>query len=235
MARSRTSIRHLVAAAVVLALVPTLWKTALALSAGATADKANNPRMVGGVAQPAETCNKAGCHTVLPAAGCSGKVEILGLPACYAAGQTYALQVKDTDANAKRWGFEVGAQYSEGNANDYISAGTIANAAGARTQKKTSADGLRSFITHDKNSANGDGTYPSAVAPGSVTYNFSWTAPGIGDRQTRICFYVAGLAGDNSSDEDGDCTYNTTVCINPCGPVNTKKSSWGQVKSFYGR
>jgi hypothetical protein len=233
MVRLRTSLRHVVAAALVLALVPTLWKTAMALSGGATPDKSNNPRKVGGIIQPAETCNRAGCHTTLPAAGCTGMVEILGLPGCYAAGQVYNLQIKVTDANATRWGFEVGAQYDEGNHHDYFSAGSIDNAAGARTQKVTSADGQRSFITHDPASAAGDGTYPGQAA--SATWDFKWTAPGIGDRQTRICFYVAGLAADNDEGRAGDCTYNTKVCINPCGPVDTKKSTWGDVKSQYNR
>src|SRR5262252_5445003 len=115
----RPQLRHVLALLLMLVATPLVWQTARALSAGATPDKANNPRKVGGVVQPAETCNKSGCHTTLPANGCTGKVEILGLPGCYVAGQTYNLQVKVTDAFARRWGFEVGVQYNEGNFWDY--------------------------------------------------------------------------------------------------------------------
>jgi hypothetical protein len=226
----RPRFRHVAATLMVLAAAVVVWQTAHALSAGATPDKSNNPRMVAGVIKPPETCSKSGCHDT-PPASCAGKVEILGLPACYVPGQAYNLSIKVTDANATRWGFEVGAQYGEGNQWDYVGAGTIDNAAGAPTQKITSADGQRSFITHDKGSANGDGTYAGQAA--SATWNFNWTAPGATDRQTKVCFYVAGLAADNDGTTAGDCTYNTVVCVNPCGAVPNHRSSWGELKTHY--
>lgn len=227
----RPQLRHVLALLLMVAATPLVWQTARALSAGATPDKSNNPRMVGGVVQPAETCNKAGCHTTLPANGCTGQVEILGLPGCYVAGQTYNLQVKVTDASARRWGFEVGVQYNEANQWAFVSAGTLANAPFARTQLVTSADGQRSFVTHDPASANGDGTFPGLF--GAATYDFRWTAPAGAQRQTPVCFYVAGLAADNDQTRAGDCTYNAKVCLQPCGPVKTRSSSWGEVKGFY--
>ena len=208
-----------------------LWRTAHALSAGATPDKSNNPRLLAGVVQPAETCNKTGCHTTLPTAGCNGKVEVTGLPGCYVAGQVYPLTVTVTDANATRWGFEIGVQYNEGNANDYVSAGSIDNVAGERTQKVVSADGQRSFITHQRVNPNGDGTY--AGQANSATWKVQWTAPGGVARQTPVCVYVAGLAADNDESRAGDCTYNTKVCMNPCGPTSTERSTWGAVKLRY--
>ena len=231
MTRVRLHQRHVVAALLILCAIPVVWETALALSAGATADKADNPRLVGGAVQPPETCSKAGCHSTLPAAGCSGGVELLGLPGCYVAGQAYTLTVKVTDPSARRWGFEVGAQYSEGNQFDYVTAGTLANAAGQRTQSVTSADGQRTFITHNSASPNGDGTFAGQAA--SAQWSFTWTAPGGTQRQTQVCFYVAGLAGNNDDTRNGDCTYNTKVCINPCGPVPTRRSNWGEVKAHY--
>jgi hypothetical protein len=227
---ARFQFRHLAASLLILGGAAFVWHNAQALSAGATPDKSNNPRMVGGVVKPPETCSKSGCHDG-PPASCAGKVEVLGLPGCYVPGQVYDLSVKVTDANATRWGFEVGAQYSEGNQQDYNSAGSIDNDPAARTQKVTSADGQRSFITHSKASANGDGTYPGQA--GSATWNFKWTAPGAADRQTTVCFYVAGLAADNDGTTDGDCTYNTTVCVDPCGPTPTHRTTWGEVKTRY--
>jgi len=200
---------------------------ALALSAAATADKANNPRSLD-PAQTPETCNKSGCHTTLPAAGCSGQVELLGLPGCYVAGQTYRLTVKITDANARRWGFEVGAQYSEGNQWDIVGAGTLATIAGQGTTSVTSADGQRTFITHD--GANG-GTKAGTVGPAS--WDFNWTAPAGTTRQTKVCFYVAGLAANNDDTRSGDCTYTAKLCVNPCGPVETHDSTWGSLKAIY--
>src|SRR5438046_1161134 len=148
---------HVFAALLVICSAVFLWRTAMALSAGATPDKSNNPRAVGGVVQPAETCSKSGCHDT-PPASCTGNVDVTGLPGCYVAGQVYQLTVKVTDPNARRWGFEVGIQYNEGNANDYYSAGSIDNVAGQPTQKVTSADGQRSFITH-KIAPASDGTF----------------------------------------------------------------------------
>ncbi len=225
-------IHHVFATLLVVCSAALMWRGALAKINNATMDKANNPRMVSGVVKPAETCSKSGCHDSPPAT-CSGKVEITGLPACYVAGQAYNLTVKVTDPNARRWGFEVGAQYNEGNANDYTSAGSIANVAGQPTTTVNSDDGLRSFITHNgaATSPNGDGTY--AGQANAAQWNLKWTAPGGTDRQTPICFYVAGLAGNNDGTTDGDCTYTTKVCMNPCGATSTKRSSWGELKVHY--
>jgi hypothetical protein len=204
------------------------WRSALALSGGATPDKANNP-------PPNETCNKAGCHTPAGGQG-NGSVEVIGLPGCYVAGQTYNLKVRitDPDATRLRWGFEVGALYTEGNLWDNFSAGVIDNAAGARTQKVTSADTQRQFITHDPASANGDGTHPGAAGP-MIEWDFQWTAPGATERQTQVCFYVAGLAGDNDESRAGDRTYTNRQCVQPCGPVGTHGKTWGEVKARYTR
>ncbi|MBI1799749.1 MAG: hypothetical protein HYR73_08685 [Candidatus Eisenbacteria bacterium] len=239
----RLQFRHVAATLMVLGACAVVWQTARAFSAGATADKANNPRKdAGGVVQPPETCNKSGCHTP-PTAGCdpNGKVEILGLPTCYEAGKCYDLSIKITDKDARRWGFEVGAQYNEGNQHNFEGAGAIdkTDCAGndtQRTQKIPSADGLRSFITHQKASPNGDGNYTNpapAALQGMVTYKFKWTAPGGTDRQTRVCFYFAGVAADNDSTRRGDCVYSDSACIEPCGATPTRRSSWGQVKVRY--
>lgn len=219
-------LRHVATAVLLVTVGLGAWQSALALSGGATPDKANNP-------PPNETCSKSGCHTPMGGTG-AGKVEVIGLPGCYVAGQTYNLKVRITDADATRlrWGFEVGALYTEGNHWDQVSAGTIANAAGARTQTVTSADGLRKFVTHDPASANGDGTYPGTAGP-TIEWDFTWTAPAANERNTQVCFYVAGLAADNGEDRAGDRTYTNKQCINPCGPVDAHKSTWGHVKSHY--
>lgn len=218
--------RHLATAALLIAIGIGAGQSALALSGGATADKANNP-------PPNETCNKAGCHTPMGGTG-TGKVEVIGLPGCYVAGQTYNLKVRITDADPTRmrWGFEVAALYNEGNHWDNVSAGTIANAAGARTKSVTSADGLRKFITHDPASANGDGTHAGTGGP-TIEWDFTWTAPAATERNTQVCFYVAGLAADNGEDRAGDRTYTNKQCINPCGPVETHRESWGRLKQHY--
>ena len=222
-------LHHVFATLLVCCSVVFLWRTAMALSPGATPDKSNNPRVVGGVIQPAETCSKSGCHDTPPPA-CTGSVDVTGLPGCYVAGQTYQLTVKVTDPNARRWGFEIGVQYNEGNANDYYSAGSIDNVAGQPTQKVTSADGQRSFITHKITPAS-DGTY--AGQANAAQWNVQWTAPGGAARQTPVCVYVAGVAANNNDGRSGDCTYTKKVCLNPCGPVETKHSSWGELKVHY--
>ena len=223
-----SALRRALAGSITLSVAIMLWRSsAQALSASATADKANNP--------PANvTCTKSGCHDTPGGAG-NGKVEVIGLPTCYEAGKTYDLKVRitDPDTTRKRWGFEVGAQYSEGNQWDAVGAGTIDNAAGARTKKLTSVDSQRNFITHDKSSTNGDGTYAGTASP--AEWAFKWTAPGGTMRQTKVCFYVAGLAADNSGDESGDRTYTNKFCLDPCAATATHEGSWGRLKVHYGR
>lgn len=187
------------------------------------------------------TCAMAGCHTPQACdANPAGMVEILpdggAMPDCYTCGQTYNFKVKVTDngPTKKRWGFSVGAQYEDGVNND-LRAGTIANN-GSPTRKVTSDDGNRDFIVHDANAAAadgaiaGDGTYENQT--GGAEWKFKWTAPPCNGTVTSMCFYATAVAADAFGDRAGDCTYQTTLCLDPCA-VGTSKKTWGAVKRDY--
>jgi hypothetical protein len=235
MNRPRPQLRHVAISLVGLGCALSVWLS----PAGArlpvpSPDRANNPPLN-------TTCSRSGCHDPQGGTGngsvaiswFQGAVENPGIPNCYVPGQQYRFKIKVTDADATRlrWGFEVGVQYSEGNQWDNYSAGTLANAPGARTAIVTSTDNQRKFVGHDRGSANGDGTY--AGQAGSAEWEFLWTAPGVNDRQTQVCFYIAGVAADNDDGRAGDRTYNDKKCMGPCGATDVNESSWGRLKTTY--
>jgi len=205
-----------------LAAVAMSWGIASALLPKAAADRTNSPPLN-------VTCNKSGCHTPPPGAD-QGSIEVTGVPACYQPGQKYTITVKVSDPTATRWGFEISAQYSEGNEFDNYSAGTLATIAGQRTALVPSADGLRQFISHDAESADGDGTYETQAT--SAQWNVEWTAPTT--RTTQVCFYAAGIAANANGGRTGDRTYTKKICTQSCQPVPTRHHTWGEVKErFY--
>jgi hypothetical protein len=199
-----------------------IWNPASALLPKAAPDRVNSPPVN-------VTCSRSGCHNPA-AASCPGKVEVLGVPSCYIPGQAYEFEIKVTDPNAQRWGFEIGVQYNTGGASDTTTAGTLANVAGERTAAVTSGTGTRTFITHDRDSPNGDGTY--ATQANSASWKAKWTAPA---GNSQICVYVAGVAADNGDDRQGDCTYTNKYCLPACEATPSHKSSWGGLKIRYGR
>lgn len=207
------------------ATVSLSWSFASALLPKAAADRVNNP--------PGKvTCAnaKASCHVSPPPGANQGALEVTGIPTCYQPGQKYTFNVKVSDPNATRWGFELGVQYNEGNENDNRSAGALGQAPNARTAIVPSTDGMRQFSSHDRGSANGDGTYNGQA--NSANWNVEWTAPA--DRTTPVCIYVAGVAADGDGSSDGDRTYLFKQCLQSCLPVSTHSTTWGKVKSrFY--
>lgn len=212
--------RWLLVSLLAYAAIALSYTAAFALLPKAAADRVNSPPLL-------VTCNRPGCHTP-PAGADAGSVAVTGIPGCYVGGQVYDLTITVTDPAATRWGFELGVQYNEGNINDESSAGTLAIPAGQLAALVPSADGKRTFASHDA-STTPDGTYPGQA--NSATWTVKWTAPFA--RQTQVCIYVAGVAANNNDARTGDRTYTQKYCINPCGPVDTKHSTWGSVKSHY--
>lgn len=237
MSFGRLQLRHACALVVVLAIAAgVLWRTAFALSGGATPDKSNNPW--GNPLQAPVTCTRAGCHATQGGVG-AGSVAVTGLPQCYVCGQTYELTVTiaDNDQTRKIWGFEIGIQYKDNDPTfDTRGAGTLDNAAGARTQKVQTdgldGSGVRQFITHDPLSANGDGTYDGQL--NGASWKVKWTAPACDERNSNVRVYVAGLAGNSNGTVSGDRTYNATYDVPPC-VVPTKTHTWGSLKGTTGR
>jgi uncharacterized protein (TIGR03437 family) len=165
------------------------------------------------------TC--VGCHYTfggadgIPDIG-AGKVQITGLPTVYTPGQTYTVTVTVSDAQARRWGFEVTAIDSSGAS---ANAGTFEVIDGVRTLlSNTSVDGkARSYVSHKCTNCEdsgyqvqNDGTYPGRT--GSNAWTFRWTAP-VNSLAGDVTFYATGNAADNQTSPEGDYIYSTTIRV----------------------
>jgi hypothetical protein len=224
MTADRPGFRRLFVAILLLSVAASFfwYAVALALLPKAAADRVNSPPVN-------VTCSKSSCHTPPPGMTDSGSVVVSGIPSCYEPGHAYKLTVTVSDSSAMRWGFELGVQYNENNEWDKFTAGTLT--AGAASDTVASADGLRTFVTHQQNSGDIDGTYPGKTK--SASWSVTWTAPVV--RATPVCIYVAGVAANNNDRKTLDRTYNDKICIEPCGATRSQRETWGQLKLRYAR
>jgi len=152
------------------------------------------------------------CHNLNAPNMPDGQVEILDLPAIYAAGQIYPIRVRVTStANEsypeRRWGFELTAVYQANGlgAGTWIIPETAAPDSLRRatySSGSTSTFKTRVYITHTAPS-----TYPGTPSPRE--WSFSWVAPPV-DSGTVI-FFVAGNAanGDLGSLGTDDHIYTS--------------------------
>jgi uncharacterized protein (TIGR03437 family) len=151
------------------------------------------------------TC--VGCHYTYgqpnpPASG--GKVEITGLPATYAPGQTYTLTVTVSHPTARAWGFEMTAIDAAGTSS---TSGTMTAVNSTTTLKRdSSASGkTRTYFSHNDEAGIAKGR------SGSNSWSIGWTAPAAsaGD----ITFYAAGNAANNQVTPEDDYIYTTSVVV----------------------
>src|SRR5438552_11998210 len=89
-----------------------LFVTALGTVSGFAYDHGPAPELppVSGVFA-GQTCAMSGCHTGNPLNAAGGTMTITGLPANYAGGQTYDLQVSLARSTASVYGFQMTAVY----------------------------------------------------------------------------------------------------------------------------
>ena len=133
-------------------------------------------------------------------------------PANYTPGQTYSIEVRHTtsDSTRARWGFELTALTSTGNA----AAGTFASTSSNTTTLTSSG---RRYV--DQSSS---GTFRNQT--GGAVWTFNWTAPAT--NVGAIKFYAAGLQANNNGGPSGDQTY-TAVQEIQLAPVIVPNHDFG--------
>lgn len=181
---------------------------------------------------PAES-NCSECHYVVDQSNLNapgGYVQLLDVPATYAAGQTYTMRVRlDSDSTDawpdRRWGFQVTAYRAD-------------NGEGVGTFAISSTDSLqiltgfsfdpwatRNYVEHTA-----QGLHTGEAGP--VEWAFQWQAPAI--PAGTVVFAVAGNAANGTFDSDGDWIYTAMDSIRdlttPTVPV-----SWGRLKAQFRR
>lgn len=151
------------------------------------------------------TC--VGCHYTFnqpnpPNTG--GKVEITGLPASYASGQSYTVTVTVSHPTARAWGFELTALDLSGTSST-IGALTVTTPATVLKRDSSDSGQQRIYLSH------GGETGIAQGKPGSNSWSFSWTAPAasVGD----VTFYAVGNAANNQISPEDDYIYTTSVKV----------------------
>jgi hypothetical protein len=155
-----------------------------------------------------------------------GQVEILGVPAMYDAGQSYALTVRlDSDSTrtdvGRKWGFQITAI------------------------RASDGEGCGSFVLPDPDTLqliNGDTTFVSREyvehtylatrdsLDGPVTWTFGWKAPN--PPEGKVYFYCAAVAGNGSEEPSGDFVYTTADSAEDV-TTPVARTSWGNIKARY--
>src|SRR6266853_2832821 len=141
------------------------------------------------------TC--AQCHNTYPLdPDDNGKVELLGVPERYVAGQRYRLTFRVSHAEATRWGFQLTAIVKSTN----TGAGDFAPKAGD-TSTQCVAAGERTYIEHGPagRGATGIGHLKS------YEWEFDWIAPPA--EAGEVVFYGLGNAANGDGSEAGDRIY----------------------------
>lgn len=160
------------------------------------------------------TC--VGCHYTFnqpnpPNSG--GKVEITGLPASYALGQSYTVTVTVSHPTARAWGFELTA-LDAGGTSSTVGALTVTTPTTVLKRESGDSGKLRAYLSH-----NGE----TGIAQGkavSNSWSFTWTAPAnnVGD----VTFYAVGNAANNQISPEDDYIY--TVAVKAASPAGGNRA-----------
>ena len=165
-------------------------------------------------AAPGDSGDCSSCHS----GGTSGgNVTLFGLPAAYNPNGVYVLTVKITDADAVKGGFQIVA--TDGSSNDMV--GSFSAPAGTRLASGTDR------LIHST---------PKNFSSGTVSWSFTWTAPGVGG-PSDVVFYYAGNSVDGTGGTDNDFVYinNSTVAVLPIelADFQAKPNKNGSVDLFW--
>ncbi len=165
------------------------------------------------------------CHFSFPVNSGDGGLQILGLPAEYVPGQTYALTVQLEDPGQARWGFELTVLDDA----DFLQeGGSLLVTDAVNTQISENSGG--SEVDFLKQTS--EGTY-QGQADGPVTWDFEWVAPDAAVES--VTFYVAGNAADGDLSFSNDYIYTGTYGVRPGDPTPTLDSTWGAIKQLFVR
>ncbi|HMV84537.1 MAG TPA: Ig-like domain-containing protein [Blastocatellia bacterium] len=156
------------------------------------------------------TC--VGCHYTFnqpnpPNSG--GKVEITGLPASYALGQSYTVVVTVSHPTARAWGFELTSLDAGGTSSTVGSLNVITPTTVLKRESDDSGK-PRTYLSH-----NGE----TGIAQGktiSNSWSFTWTAPA--NNAGDVTFYAVGNAANNQVSPEDDYIYTVAVKVaSPAG------------------
>lgn len=145
--------------------------------------------------------NCTGCHVGTANTG-GGSVKINLIDATtYTPGQMIHLTVTDSDATAKRWGFELTARLGSDGTKP---AGTLSLAQGETLAQLDGAPGSVQYVTHTT-----AGTRAGTAV--GATWDVFWTPPATA--VGPVTFYAAGNAANNNGAPSGDHIYTTSLSI----------------------
>jgi uncharacterized protein (TIGR03437 family) len=137
-----------------------------------------------------ESC--AACHTPGIVTG-PGNAQVGFTQATYQGGQSYRMSITITDADARRWGFQLTARLARDPQRQQ--AGDFASVDGnSRVQEV----GTFRYITHTL-----AGTRRGTAGP--VSFDIEWRAPAA--TSGEVIFYLAANASNNDGTSDGDRIY----------------------------
>jgi hypothetical protein len=130
-----------------------------------------------------------------------GRVVIDGVPARFAAGDTYTLTVTLTRAGMKRAGFQLAARFTDNGAQ----AGTLAPGPAEKSRVGVELQSGIQYANQKKDGA-------SIGAPDVTRWTIDWTAPA---RSAPVVFHVSANAADGNDSADGDFVYTASVESSP--------------------
>ena len=151
------------------------------------------PNVTGGFGE--RSCHL--CHLDNPVNAPGGSVTLEGVPASYAAGQTYPITVRVAREDVRRAGFEIAARFVSGKLKGR-QAGSW-RVLDARAQLIPGAvDKALTFVQHNLAGSR-------TTTPGSNTWTIEWTAPS--PVSAPVQFNVAANASNNDDSPLGDYIY----------------------------
>ena len=152
-----------------------------------------------------QTCATSGCHD--DNAVNSGKailsVEVGSSVSNYVPGKVYAVKIKISEPNVKRFGFQLLAL----NNSTLASVGTFQISDPGRTQlvKNTKAFSDREYVTYSFNGTD-------ATSEGMSEWIVNWTAPSA--NVGPVTFYAAGVSANDDMTDKKDYVYTFSKVLN---------------------
>jgi len=151
------------------------------------------PNVTGGFGE--QTCHLCHLDNDLNAPG--GTLEVTGVPATYAAGQTYSIGVTLSRSGMRRGGFEIAARFANGKRKGR-QAGTWRVTNDRMQLIPGASDRALTFVQHNLAGSR-------VVSTGTNAWTIDWTAPS--PASGPILFNVAANASNNDDSPLGDYIY----------------------------
>ena len=158
------------------------------------------PNVTGGFGE--QSCHL--CHLDNPVNAPGGSVEVAGVPAAYAMGQTYPITVTVRHEDLRRAGFEIAARYATGKQKGR-QAGSWRVTDGRAQLIPGAVDKALTFVQHNLAGSR-------TATTGANTWTVEWTAPlAAAGPAGPIQFNIAANASNNDDSPLGDYIYLKTL------------------------